>query len=298
MIRAAAIGLFAAAVIAAGCSSDRADVRESPWTRIAATLRPGLDPASPNPCNGGQRRCIDAVIAEMSRRLDGLAACDHHGPFALMYLRVTEAVREDGADLDDTERAYVSHLDAVFAQLYFEAFDGWAEGRDESLPAAWRVAFDAAERRRVSGIGNLLLGMNAHISRDLPYAVAAIGTATKIDEKRSFDGVNVVLGRVAEPMLAEAAERFDPTIAAFRLPVLEIDQRTVSSLLGRWRDDAFRDAQRLLEAETAGSRAAVEASIEDKAAWRAALVVAATSRVSFSDAGKARDRHCERQAPD
>jgi hypothetical protein len=215
-----------------------------------------------------------------------------------MYLRVTEAVREDGTDRDDPGRAYVSHLDAVFAQLYFEAFDAWAERRYESLPAAWRMAFDAAERRRVSGIGNLLLGMNAHISRDLPFAVAAIGSVTKIDEKRSFDGVNVLLGRVAQPLLAEAAERFDPTIAAFRLPVLEIDQRTVSSLLGRWRDDAFRDARRLLEAETTGNRAAVEASIEDKAAWRAALVVAATSRVSFSDAGKARDRHCERQAPD
>lgn len=265
-----------------GCGGAR-EVEPTPWSPPASCAQGGLP-------------CIDAVVAEMTRRFEPLAAdCDHRAPFALMYLRVTEAVaREERTGSLRADRDYLSHLDAVFARLYFDAFDAWVAGEHDAVPAAWQIAFEASERRRVSGIGNLLLGMNAHISRDLPFAVASIGLGGRqgVARARAFARINAVLGDVQGSILREASARFDPTIAGFRLPLLEVDAASVGLLLGRWRDTALEDGRSLLRAKSTGARAAVRRRIEDNAAGRAAIIVAATSRVPFSDAGKRRDRFC------
>ena len=132
-------------VAVAGCGgSGDASPERAPW------LLPTI-------CDPGGVACIDAVVTEMTTRFEPLAAkCDHRAPFALMYLRVTEAVgREERSGSLRADRVYLSHLDAVFAQLYFDASDAWAAGTREAVPAAWQIAFEAAQRRRVSGIGDL-----------------------------------------------------------------------------------------------------------------------------------------------
>ena len=110
---------------------------------------------------------------------------------------------------------------------------------------------------------------------------------------RAFAKINDVLARVQAAILREASSRFDRSIAGFRLPVLKVDAATVGLLIGEWRDGALEDGRRLLRARTPASRAAVTRTIEDNAAGRAAIIVAATSRVPFSEAGKARDRSCK-----
>ena len=271
-------------LVLAGCGGSR-EVEPSPW-------------APPAVCDSGEVACIDVVVAEMTRRLDPLAAdCDHGAPFALMYLRVTEAVgREERTGSLRADRPYLAHLDAVFAQLYFDATDAWAAGDLEAVPAAWQIAFEAAKRRRVSGIGNLLLVMYAHISRDLAFAVASIGLGEGTARARAFAEINKVLADVQGSIMHEASARFDPSIAGFRLPVLKVNAANVALLIGRWRDGALEDGRRLLRAKTPAERAAVTRSIENNAAGRAAIIVAATSRVPFSEAGKERDRFCSNAA--
>jgi uncharacterized protein DUF5995 len=136
--------------------------------------------------------------------------------------------------------------------------------------------------------------MNAHISGDLPFAVAELGflPGSRTAQRRSFDQVNGVFERVSSPMLREEARRFDPTIATFTLPVLATNQDNLGLLLGGWRDAARRDAGRLLGARTPAQRAAVSRSIERNAVTRAGLIAAATSRVPFSKTGRARDAYC------
>lgn len=229
----------------------------------------------------------------MTRRVDRLtAACNHDGPFALMYLRVTEAVERDAGSFADGR--YLNHLDAVFARLYFDAYDAWHGGRRSDVPEVWKVAFELAERGRVTGTGDLLLGMNAHISRDLPFAVAELGLrrGRATAQRRSFGQVNSVLARISGAIVREAARRFDPTIATFTLPVLETNGDDLGLLLGRWREAALRDGERLLRARTPTERASVADAIEQTATARAVVIAAATARVPFSDAGRARDAYC------
>jgi hypothetical protein len=288
-----------ALAVTAGCGSPARTVAPTSkaWRSMAPTLTGPLQPRSANACNRGAPACVAAVVAEMQVRLDTLStACDHKAAFALMYLRVTQAVEHaTGTTATSGDRAYLAHLDAVFAQLYFRAYDAWAAGDGNAVPDAWRVAFATAERGRVSGIGDLLLGMNAHISRDLPFAVAAVGLGSGSNaerRRRSFEGVNGILRDIAPRMLREESRRFDPTVAHFTLPVLKTDEASLALLLSRWRDAALRDGRRLLDAATPARRAAVARSIERNAVARAVVIAAATSRVPFSAAGRARDAFC------
>ena len=273
----ASAGALALAVVAFGCGGQRPAAPVTHWKL----------PAS---CERGGPRCVPLVAAEMTRRYRRLAAsCHHDAAFALMYLRVTQAV---GRDAGFADQRYLARLDSTFAVLYFRAFDEWRAGRREAVPPAWQIAFEAASRRRASGIGDLLLGMNAHISRDLPFAVAAVGMKRPAG-RRSFEQVNALLERVARPMLREQARRFDPTVTSFALPVISANPGTLGAVLTGWRDTAMRDAERLLRAKTPSARASIAESIERTATTRAALIAAATSRVPYSPAGKARDTFCQ-----
>ena len=87
-------------------------------------------------------------------------------------------------------------------------------GSRELVPPAWREAYDAGRDRYVNGTGNLLMSMNAHINRDFPFLLDALGLI-KPDgstRKADHDRGNVVLNRLYGPVLKELSERFDPVV--------------------------------------------------------------------------------------
>jgi len=279
MRRLAAVAALALGLAAAGCGSRGA---------VTAPGSSGWTPTG-KACDTGGPGCISLISAAMTTRYRPLAAaCDDRAPFALMYLRVTQGVGRDETGFAD--RSYLVRLDAAFARLYFDAFDAWGERRRSAVPLAWQIAFEAAAGRRVSVLGDLLLGMNAHISRDLPYAVSALGLSAA--RKRSFEQVNTVLERVTRPILQEEARRFDPAVTRFSLPVLSASPGTLGAVLAGWRNSAMRDAERLMHAKPGAAREAVARSIDQTAAARAALIAAATTQVPFSQAGKSRQAYC------
>ncbi|MEO9138786.1 MAG: DUF5995 family protein [Jatrophihabitans sp.] len=288
--------LLAAVLIGTAACSDQAANTGTPdprWSAMVATLSGPFDPSSANVCNRGDTGCIPIVEAEMQRRLAPLArTCSHEAPFALMYLRVTEAVARSGRG-QFANPSYIAHLDALFARSYFIATDNWVGGHRDRVPEAWRIAFQAADDRTVSGIGDMLLGMNAHISRDLPFAVAAAWPelSQAAGRKADFDRVNSILTQVQGPLTAEAARRWDPTIATFRIPDLG-QTDGIGTIIGRWRNEAWNNGKRLAGAKDARDRARIAADIESTAANRALLIRAATGYLDLRSDPGVRDRYC------
>ena len=245
------------------------------WPTLLPAFATRYAPSSADDCVAGRIQCVDAVLRQMNRRFDPLAAsCDHDAIFALAYLRTTEeyrrAVQEPGFF---TDPAFINHEDAVFAAFYFAAYDAWHSGAQASVPAAWRIAFDAAAKREVTASGNLSLGINAHIQRDLPFVLAAIGLVKPDGSSRKpdHDKVNEFLNRVSDGLIAEIARRFDPTIDDGNLPT-EADDLAIFQLIPTWRETAWRNAERLAAARTDADRARVAAEIEAYAASQAHLL--------------------------
>jgi hypothetical protein len=265
------------------------------WTALLPGLTTEFDPSSANDCNAGRSNCVDAVIREMTRRFDPLAqSCDHDAIFALAYLRTTQEYRrtiEDPTFFDDT--AFVNHEDAVFAHLYFDAFDAWHKGNRNDVPRAWAIAFQAAADRAMPAGGDLELGINAHVQRDLPFALAAIGLVKPDGSSRKpdHDRVNEFLNRVTDDLYAEIARRFDPTIDDADVPGTTADDAALFQIIPTWREIAWRNAERLVSASTDAERAQVAASIEAYAASQAETIRQAQGYGLLQNSA-ARDAYC------
>ena len=263
------------------------------WTQLLPGLTTQYQPSSENDCAAGRTRCIDALIREMTRRFDRLAAsCDHDAIFSLAYLRTTEEYRrtvEDPTFFEDT--SFVNHEAAVFGEYYFRAYDDWHAGR--SAPPAWAIAFDAAADRSVSALGNAFLGMNAHIQRDLPFVFERIGMAKPDGSSRKpdHDRVNQFLNRVSDDLYPEVARRFDPTFDDFSVTGTTVDDFLSFQAIPAWRENAWRNAERLVAAETPAERALVAQSIEEYAASQARTIRLATAYGPLQSSA-ARDAYC------
>jgi hypothetical protein len=240
------------------------------WSQLLPGLTGPYDPSSANLCNRGDLRCVDAVIREMQRRLNDYAPdCIHDAVFELTYLRTTEEFRRaTTTDGFFSDPRFLNHEDAVFASYYFKAFDDYHAGRTSQVPAAWRIAFGAADTKMVSASGNLMLGMSAHVNRDLPFVLAEIGLVKPDGSSRKpdHDQVNVFLNRVTEPLIAEIGRRFDPSINSLDAPGTQLDATTLFQAIETWREQAWRNAELLVNAPTAAARATVAATIEANAA--------------------------------
>jgi hypothetical protein len=286
--------LLAAALLLAPGGARAEDPPYLGWTELLPSLTEEFVPSSENDCTAGRTRCVDAVIREMRHRFDPLAAsCDHDSIFALAYLRTTEEYRrtiEDPTFFEDT--AFVNHEDAVFARYYFDAFDAWRAGRHEGVPPAWATAFRAAAEHAMPASGNLSLGINAHVQRDLPFVLAGIGLVKPdgTSRKPDHDRVNEFLNRVTDDLYAEIARRFDPTIDDGDLPGTA-DDAALFQILPAWREIAWRNAERLVAAPSAQARAQVAADIEAYAASQAQLLRAAFQYGPLGSS-EARDAYC------
>lgn len=268
-----------------------------PWSSLLPSLSTTYDPNSANLCNRGSIRCVDATIREMQRRFDPeVAACSHDAIFGLTYLRTTQeyyrTVAPDPAFFTDTP--FVNHEDAVFASYYFGAQDDWRGGRHSQVPRAWQIAFDAADRHSVSGTGDLLLGVSAHVNRDLPFVLAAIGLVKPDGSSRKpdHDKVNEILNRVYGPVLSEAARRFDPSISNAVFDGSTLDDAALMQILVGWREQAWRNAERLVAATAPADHSLVAQSIEDAAALEAQSIVAQTQYVAPVTSSASRDAYC------
>lgn len=265
------------------------------WSALLPGLSLPYDATSPDDCIAGRAQCIDQVIRQMTKRFEPLASsCDHDAIFALTYLRVTQEYRrtiETPTFFDDT--SFVNHEDVVFARYYFAAYDAWEEGRTAYVPPAWRVAFDAARDRAVSANGNLLLGINAHVQRDLPFVLFSIGLVKPdgTSRKADHDRVNQILNRVTDDLIAEIARRFDPTIDDGNLSTT-LDDLVLFQIVVSWRETAWRHAELLAQAPTPEAREEVAREIEGYAESQARSIRAATQYVPLTGGSATRDAYC------
>lgn len=233
---------------------------------------PGADYAG-DLCPSGSGECIDEVIERMKLRLDRLVAtCSHSAIFSLAYLRVTENVRDAVRSGYFDDPKWLNRVDTVFADLYFDVTSRWESGRRGHIPAAWRIALQAEDDRAMSGLGNFMLAMNAHINRDFPYVIAQVGltapdgTSHKADHNR----YNQRLDSLYMPVFAEEARRFDPTFDDVNAGTIE---ETIAGVIMRgWREMVWRHAEALALVRNPVQRTVVQREIETYAALQALLI--------------------------
>lgn len=180
---------------------------------------------------------IAEVIARMESIDAALPAGDGVACFNRMYLQVTEDVDRNVQQGTFEDPAFVSRLDVVFANLYFDAVDALS-GPLAAAPVAWQPLLAARGTPGIEPIQFALAGMNAHINHDLPVAVVATCTelATAPDDgshHADYQKVDALLD-AADQSIRESFESPD---------VRQVDRHVaaVANLVDNWSINAARD---------------------------------------------------------
>jgi hypothetical protein len=258
------------------------------WSTELPATASAYDPSSADDCKSGKIQCVDKVVREMTRRFDGLAAsCNHDTMFAMAYLRTTEEYHRAATTPGFfTDTPFINFEDAVFARYYFQAYDAWHNGNQAAVPPAWKVALQAADQKSVNASTNVLLGISAHINRDLAFVLWDIGLVKPdgTSRKPDHDKVNEFLNRVL--FYSEASRRFDPSLGEDGA-----SPGAINVVIG-WREQAWRNAERLAAAEgNPAQLALVKQSIEDFA-YGEALTLKASGLYGPLGSSAARDAYC------
>jgi hypothetical protein len=227
---------------------------------------------------------------------DGLQSrlgCDHNAVFATTYLELTRTARD--ALIADPGLLrwprWFFREDALFASVYFRSVRRWEQGRE--VPEAWRIAFETAETGEVTGAQDMLLGINAHVQNDMPFVLAQLGLRDRKGEARKpdHDLFNHVLSNGYERVVAQVGERFDSSMAITNPPGVPVDDVAGLEIVRQWRENVWRNAERLVNAQSDEERAAVAADIQAYAAeW--ARGIAATPVPGYR---ATRDAYCAQQ---
>ena len=156
-----------------------------------------------------------------------------------------------------------------------QAVDADDAGDTEHVPKAWRLCFDAARAQTGLVLTDMLLGVNAHVNHDLPYALNGISIEPDRESRyRDHAAVNAVLGAVTERATEQIASLYAPGIAGLDIVAGNLDEMTSAFSLDIARESAWDAALSLANARSGGERGRAMTMIGIRAAAVARLLLA------------------------
>jgi hypothetical protein len=272
-------GAFAVAAVAAAFAITLPAAAEEPANVPWETYLPAMPSANaiqprgvPN-CRKATVRCIDVEIRRL-RAEQRRFGCDHRGVFATTYLELTHGLRDTLRQrprfFADSKYLYIE--DALFANVYINTLRAYERGKP--VPPAWQIAFDTARSSDVNGAQDMLLGINAHVQNDMPFVLAALGLRTKsgATRKPDHDKMNEILDSSYERVVRQVEDRFDPLLATTNARWTFADDYAGLEMVKEWREQVWRNAERLLAAKDEAERSQVADQIHQYAAGWARMI--------------------------
>src|SRR3954464_12560830 len=271
-------GAFAVALataLAFALPASASEPANVPWETYLPALPAGnqVQPHGVANCRRATVKCIDVEIRRL-RFQQTRFGCDHRGVFATTYLELTgqlrDTLRQRPRFFNDSKYLYVE--DALFANVYINTLNAYARGR--TVPPAWQIAFDAAKSADVNAAQDMLLGINAHVQNDMPFVLAALGQRTKrgTSRKPDHDKMNDILDAAYERVVRQIEDRFDPLVATTNARWTFANDYAGLEMVKEWREQVWRNAERLLAAKDDNERAQVADQIHQYAGGWAQMI--------------------------
>lgn len=210
---------------------------------------------------------------------------DRRAVFLTLYGTVSAEVcaRIERGEFEDND--WVRRYTIAFADLYRVALDQYDSGDLANLPKAWRLAFDAARTGQSLVLQDLLLGVNAHVNADLPYALTAVSIGPdRASRYRDHTAVNEVLRSVTQRATARLASLYAPGLTAMDDCAGELDEMMTAFSLEVARESAWEAAAALANATNPFERGLVNRLIAARAAAMALLLRAPSRHPRFTEA--------------
>jgi hypothetical protein len=178
---------------------------------------------------------------------------------------------------------WVARLLSRFADFYFVSVQAYESGNG-FVPPAWRHAYDLAGARSTTIEEDLILGINAHINGDLPFAVfdlikpelEALGADGLRQRYVDFIAVNDVISESTHSVQTEVVDHFGHLagiIDRVMPQAMRMADRAVDNMLFTWRADVWKYGIALADAVGAEMYERVAADIHAAAVRRVGVIV-------------------------
>jgi Family of unknown function (DUF5995) len=271
----AAIALaLALAALAAAAPASADYSSDIPWPQLLppSQVRSFGQPHPVRNCHDGKLDCVQGLARRLRQQwLAEDATCDHRAIISYSYLQITKGIRDDLAGPRPglvTYRRWFEYLVTTFSNRFFAAFRDYDAGRP--VPEAWQIALDAVANSDITAGQDTLLFSNAHVQHDLPFAYVEMGLVGPDGKSRKpdHDAVNLVNAHVFDPIEDYAAAHYDPFFNYIDAKPLPFDEIGTLELVKSWREQAWRSAERLANADNETEWNRVVAGIDaTSAAW-------------------------------
>ncbi|MDX1497504.1 MAG: DUF5995 family protein [Salinisphaeraceae bacterium] len=197
-------------------------------------------------CGDDGLECI-LWVEEQLAGWESFFGCDHRAVFPTVYRTLTHEARlylEDNPEFFD-DPAGLGYEAVLFYALYEEMITAHLNG--EAIPPAWQVAMDAAKEGDATGLQDMVMAINAHVQRDMPFAVAETGLNLPdgTSRKADHDRFNQVLNDAYDSVIQAVGERYDPLLLQYDAAGLIIDDIAANKLVEIWREGVWRNAERV-----------------------------------------------------
>ena len=216
---------------------------------------------------------LERVLTRMEQRIDEYRSqADDRRIFLAVYATMTRAIHDGILAGRFMDPAWTAALTGRFAGLYFEAAEAWESG-NAVCPRAWCAAFAAAGQPRISAVEHALLGINAHIVYDLPFAVAAtmreVGDVvdgrlrgdTLVRRRHDYEVVNHILAETIAT--AQAVLSHESRLSALMDTLaLRLDEYAAEALLRASRTQGWHNALAIAVARDDAEREAVRQHLD------------------------------------
>jgi hypothetical protein len=215
----------------------------------------------------------DAVVAQMLSLIQRWEeSSDQRAIFLSCYCMMTRNMRIAIEQDEFYDVAWVDHLVEHFASYYFVALEAY-ERDPAAAPRVWQQAHQATQDPEILALQKLLLGVNAHINYDLVLSmVDVLGPewADLSEEQRArryadYCHVNEVIGCTIDAVQDQVVEPAMPVMDLIDRLFGPLDEKMISGLLARWRENVWRYAVQLLEAEEEQAYARLIGEVEQDA---------------------------------
>jgi hypothetical protein len=207
----------------------------------------------------------DHTIAQMTAHYQDPALEPQNRPFALLYLRTTEGMRDANNAGEFSDPVFWdTEVIPTFANYYLDAYAAWKHGDQRQVDPAWRIAF-RADPGKLNCTQLLYLGINAHVNNDLAFMIEEMGARYTYPDHKNVD--DVLAFRTRPVVYPEIQRDLCPGLFT------EVVPATADRDIFAWRQLAWDNAQRLLSAPTPKARDAIAKEIRKHARDKAREII-------------------------
>lgn len=224
---------------------------------------------------GSDYQSITDVLNGLGRlEAEFFARNDRRGVFVSAYLQITSELQRRIELGQFHDVAWVGNYVVEFARLYQYALRQYETGVIGTVPGPWALSLKTSSEGQGLVIQDLLLGINAHINHDLPFALEKVGIGpNRSGRYDDHNAVNVALRRATDAVQDRIAKMYSLGLGVLDRLLGPLDEKLTSFSFEVAREHAWEMGVAIANAQSSEDRANQTRSIDRQASVLGRLIL-------------------------